>query len=125
MIPYGLIVRIAGAGLLALALYLGYSHVKSIGYAEAEVVYQQKIREYEEGINKKIDTIEALSTSLVTNSAINNNLIAKDISDILNKVKDKPLVIIKNGKCTPSTTFSDTLNQINKRTNESMKESLK
>ena len=125
MIPYALIMRIAGAAAIALALYLGYAHIKSIGYAEASVVYEQKIRAYEDGINKKIDTIQALSTSLVVNTTINNDLLAKDVSGILDRVKGKPLVIVKNGECVPSQTFSDTFNQINKRTNESMKGSAK
>lgn len=110
---------------LGLLLFFGYSYVKQIGYAEAEVVYQKKIQEYEDRIVQKIDSIEALSTTLVKSSKANNDALAEDIASILVRVNGKPLVIVKDGKCTPSQTFTDSISAMNKRANQTMQESQK
>lgn len=111
--------------LLSISLYAGYSHIKQIGYREAEVVYQKQIQDYKDSIGKKIDKIETLSTTLVSESRDNNEAVSKDIEDILKKVKGKPLVIVKDGECTPSKTFSDSIGELNKRANQAIKESQK
>lgn len=123
--PITLIMRIAGASIIALALYLGYAHVKGIGYEEASLKYEARIKEYEDNIVKKIDSIESLSNTLAIESRENNEIVARDIEDILKKVKGKPLVIIKDGECIPSTTFSNSIGELNKRANQAIKDSQK
>lgn len=123
--PIVLILRICGALVLVLALYLGYSHVKQIGYKEAEVVYQEKILEYEKTLLVKINNIETLSNTLALESRENSEVLARDIEDILKKVKGKPLVVVKNGECIPSKTFSDSIGELNKRANQAIRESQK
>lgn len=123
--PIALIMRIAGAALIALALYLGYTHVKSIGYEEASTKYEARIKDYEDNVARKIDSIETLSNTLAIESRENNEIVARDIEDILKKVKGKPLVIVKDGECTPSKTFSDSIGELNKRANQAIKESQK
>ena len=124
-----LIIKWIAAALLAAAfsagIYTGYSYIKQIGYREAEDKYTLIIKAYEEDVNKKIDSVVALSNSLATINQANNDQLSLDIASILSKVKAKPLVVVKNGECVPSQTFSDSFGQINKQVNLNMKESQK
>ncbi len=109
------------SAIIAALLYAGYSHIKSIGYSEAEAVYKPVIEKYEKDVNAKIATIEANSTLLVANDAKNSAILINGIGGILKTIKGQPLTIIKNGECLPTQTFSDTFGAINKRTNEAVK----
>lgn len=120
-----LVVGLLSAAILAGAIWLGYDKVKQIGYKEAEVKYEQVIKDYENNINRKITAIEANSHLLVEESRENNTLLAKDMETLLVKVKGKTLTVVKNGECTPSQTFSDTFVEANKRANQAMKDTKK
>jgi hypothetical protein len=111
--------------LLSTGIYLGYSHIKNIGYLEAEAKYTTIIKTYEDSVNNKIDTVVSMSNELATANKANNEQLVTDVTTILSKVKGKQLVIIKNGECVPSQTFSDSFVQINQRVNQSIKESQK
>ena len=102
--------------------YLGYSHIKDIGYKEAEAKYTLVIKDYEANINKKIDSIETLSSTLVIENRENSNILAQDMQAIKDGIKKKPLVIVKDGECNPSTNFSDSFSKINQRANQSIKD---
>ena len=107
---------------IIIALYTGYSHIKDIGYKEAEAKYTKVIREYEANVNKKIDSIESLATTLVAENREATAIITTDIDAILTKTKGKTLTIIKEGECVPTETFSNTFREINVRTNQTIKE---
>ena len=115
---------LAAAGIMG-SIYAGYSHVKHIGYQEAETEYKLVIKEYEEQRDAKIRKIEELSGLLITTANANNEATQKDVKTILAAVKGKPLVVVKNGECTPSQTFSDSILTINKRINQSIKDNQK
>lgn len=102
--------------------YLTYKHVRSLGYQEAQEKYEKVIRDYETGVNKKIDAIETLASTLVTESRENNLVLSQDISTIIRGVKSKPLTIVKNGDCNPNQTFVDSLSKINQRANQTIKD---
>lgn len=120
-----LAIKAAIAAAIAGFLFFGYEKIKSIGYQEAEQKYTKVIKDYEDNLNKKIDNIETLAGTLVVENRENNVLLTNDINTILTRVKTKPLTIVKNGECSPSQTFSDTFVEINKRANQSMKDSQK
>lgn len=123
-----LLKAIAGMVIMAILsalLYSGYSHIKSIGYGEAEAKYKPVIEKYENDLSTKLATIEANSTLLVANDAKNSVVLINGIGGILKTIKGQPLTVIKNGECLPTQTFSDTFGAINKRTNEAMKDSQK
>lgn len=124
-----LLIKWAGIGLLIAALTAGsysvYSNIRQAGYTEAAAVYQLVIDKQQDLIDAKLKSIEILSNTLVTESRASNTLLASNVSSILSKVKGVPLVIVKEGKCTPSQVFSDTIDAVNKRVNESMRESQK
>lgn len=115
---------LAAAGIMG-SLYAGYSHVKGIGYKEAETEYKLVIKNYEEQRDAKIAKIEELSGLLVNTAIANNDATKNDVKTILAAVKSKPLVVVKNGECTPSQTFSDSILTINKRINQSIKDNQK
>lgn len=124
--PTQLILSLLGYGIAAIGIlgsvYSGYSHVKNIGYQEAAVKYEKVIKDYEEVRNQRIANIEKLSYTLVNESRSNSLATAKGISSVLVAAKAKPLVILKEGECTPSQTFSDSILTINKRINQSILE---
>lgn len=115
---------LAAGGILG-SLYSGYAYVKNIGYEEAEVKYTHVIKEYEDKRNAKINRIADLSEVLVSESRKNNAATTKSIAAVLEAAKTKPLVVVKDGECTPSQTFSDSILTINKRINQSILESQK
>ncbi len=129
MILSPLLIKWAGVGLVIAALLFGarsvYSNIKESGYQEAATKYQLVIDKQQDVIDAKLKNIEELSHLLVTESRVSNTLLAANVSSILTKVKGVPLVVVKDGKCTPSQTFSDTIDAVNKRVNESIKESQK
>lgn len=123
--PSPLIIKWIASALLMAALsallYSGYSHIKSIGYADAEAKYKPVIEKYELDLSTKLAKIEANSSLLVANDAKNATMLANGIGGILKSIKDQPLTVIKDGKCIPTKTFLEAFDAINKRTNESIK----
>ena len=114
---------------LSLLLFFGYQHIKQNGYEEGYSVASQKYEEViaanQKEINKKIENIESLASNLATLNTTANEKLTEHVASILDKIKGKSLVIVKNGECTPSPTFSDSLAEINKRVNQNMKETQK
>lgn len=95
------------------------------GYEKAEVKYVKMINDETIKTNTKITAIEANSNTLVTESRIANEILAKDIKGILFGIKGKTLTIVKDGGCLPTQTFSDTFNTVNKRVNQNMRDAQK
>ncbi len=128
MIPLIWIRGIIAAAIISMVtggLYLGYSKVKSIGYNEASDKYELVIKEYNQRVLDKIDAIEQNSNTLVIEAKANSDNLSKGISTITKSIKNKPMVVVKEGVCTPSVTFSNSFGEINKRVNESIKGSQK
>jgi hypothetical protein len=105
--------------------YLGYSKIKQIGYEEAKVEYQVKYKEYVDSHQTKLDSIVKTSEVLLVESRKSNVDTLKGINTILASTKGKPLVIVKDGGCVPSPTFTDSISEINKQVNEKMKGKVK
>lgn len=122
MIQLRLAIAAVILAVLGTGSYLLYNHVKYIGYTEAQIKYEKVISDYETNLNRKIDTIETLTNTLVAESRENNVLLSQDISTIIRGVKSKPLVVVKNGECNPNQTFVDSLSKINQRANQSIKD---
>ena len=105
--------------------YLGYSKVKHIGYEEAKVEYEKKYQEYVTAHQTKLDGIVKTSDVLLAEARKGNADTLKGINNILVATKGKPLVIVKDGGCVPSPTFTDSISEINKQVNEKMKGKVK
>jgi hypothetical protein len=108
-------------GALLASLYGGFLYVKNIGYKEAESKYTEIIASNERAIEDKSKSIEIMSNVLVEQQKLANTQLTTSINSIMMGLKGKTLTIIKNGECTPSQTFSDSFQEINKRVNESIK----
>lgn len=117
-----------GLGALALTLALSggiyglKNYVENIGYSRAKQEDALIIKKLEDDAEKKFNSISVNSNVLATELKISIEALQNDIASIVKASKGKSFVIVKNGECSPSTTFSDTFNQINKRVNENNKE---
>lgn len=101
--------------------YLGYSKIKNVGYEEAKVEYDAKYKEYVEAHQAKLDSIVKTSDALLIEGRASNAKTLEGITKILTKSKGKPLVIIKDGVCVPTQSFTNSISEINKQVNENMK----
>jgi uncharacterized protein (UPF0276 family) len=103
--------QVAGAIALATCLYLGYYKIYDIGYAAANVECAARIKQFEEGLDKRIANIENTSGLILDQTTAANITRKKDFVDILASIKNKPLYTIEQGKCKPSTDFIDAYNK--------------
>ena len=111
---------------LASSGYAVYTKIKDIGYKEAEAVYTLKLKEYEDTVLEKVTKVEEMSTSLIEETSKSNAKLTKDITLIVKGFKGQPMTIInQKGECIPSPTFSEGFGKINKRVNESIKDTSK
>lgn len=94
--------------------YLGYSKVYNAGYAEAEAKYQAVITQQ----NKMVATIESDLQKLVITSMDFNSSLSSDLDAIKAGMKNKPLVIYKEGKCTIAKEFLDSRDAAIDRANQ-------
>lgn len=125
MIPINIYIKGLVAIALSTLLYMGYAHVKQSGYDAAREHYEEIIKEYNEQTARRLRDIEVSSSALVRASDALSDSMGKGINKILVGQKQKPLVIIKDGKCNPSETFSETFFLINSRVNQTIRESQK
>ena len=93
------------------SLYLVCDKVYQIGYAKAETKYVKIIEEHNKLVEQKILQIEKHTSSLAKKQANKEVKLAKDITQILADLKTQPVVIEKEGKCTPSLEFIDSINK--------------
>jgi uncharacterized membrane protein YfbV (UPF0208 family) len=97
--------------------YLAYDGIKERGKAEAAQECAQKFADYTRELQGKVTTMEAVLTSLASNSNVQQEVLVSDVSEILNRIKRAPVTVIKNGKCTPSPTFVEGINEAISRVN--------
>ena len=103
---------------ILLSLFFVYNYIYQRGVEATTVVYEAKIKAQQEQLDKQIASIEKNSILLVEQGNLNSAMVKKDLNKILAAAKTKPLVIYKNGECSPSQTFLDSWNQINLRGNQ-------
>jgi flagellar capping protein FliD len=99
-------------------LYTGYYKVKHIGYKEAAEECAQKSKEYNDKLDKLIDKISENSELLIASSEASSASLKKDFGTILTTIRNKPLYVIEQGKCTPSKDFVDAYNEAVDRVNQ-------
>lgn len=105
-----------GAAVLASVLglgYTGYHYVKQIGYKEAQVECQAKFDELERLQDAKLKELQGQVTEVADSLITNNQAFTSDIARIVGGIRrsGQPTTIIKEGKCTPSPTFVNSLNE--------------
>jgi hypothetical protein len=105
--------------------WMAYSKIYNIGFEAANIAcekriqeYSAKMKEYEDNLDKRIAGLEEASNILVTEAIESRKVIKKDFSVILASIKGKPLYIIEQGKCSPSTDFVRAYNESVERANK-------
>lgn len=111
--------------LIAGGSFFVYEKVKHIGYVEAETKYEAIIHDYQKQIAEQVATIENNSRILVDGNRDSAVILKSRMDDILGTLKGKPLVVVKNGECSPSQTFSDSFGKVNQQANQNMKDTRK
>ena len=112
------IISIVGAILVAAALLgAGYRIAYNHGKLSAQAECTETMAKYQKDVQAKIDTIETDLGKIASIAEIREDQLSSDIAKILAGVKKKPVTIIKEGKCTPSTSFTDSINEAITRAN--------
>ena len=109
---------------MALAVVIVYFYIWNSGVQHGKAVCEQKFKLYEqkrdEKLNEKIDKLASASTELANQAKVSSGksraAIEKIVANALNNPKE-PLIIYKDGNCTPSKKYSDTYNAIVEQAN--------
>lgn len=113
-----LMASIAGLALTGGLLYGGYKYVEYQGYKKAQIECQERFDKYQKEINTRLDTMQGTFSEMATELVTQNQSLSSDITAILKRTRAVgPTTIVKEGKCTPSTTFVEGLNEAIDRAN--------
>lgn len=104
--------------ILSLVLGYGYRSAYNHGKLAAQEVCIKNMQAYQNEVKAKIVIIEANLTEIASITNNREKALGKDITKILEGVKKEPVVIIKEGVCTPSKNFIEGINQAIDRANE-------
>ncbi len=109
-----------GAGLIAVLsalVYFTYDGIKERGRAEAIAECDAKFKDYTKDLEERIKAMEEGISIIADNSATKQDIMAGDIEEILKRLRKGPITIVKDGKCIPSPTFVDGINEAISRAN--------
>ena len=113
LIAIGLAVVLVLAG-----LYWIYNSIYSSGYQEAQLECQQKFAQLQKETNEKLFTLQAGLQNISGDLGIQQASMASDMSIILQTIRKKPTVVVKDGKCVPSQEFVNSINKAIDRANK-------
>lgn len=114
-----LIASIAGLALTGGLLYGGYRYVENQGYQKAQAECNEKFEAYNKKMDEKLGNIQGSISTMAEELITQNQSMASDIVIIARNTKNKgPTTIVKEGKCTPSPTFVEGLNEAIDRANK-------
>lgn len=108
---------------LGLLTWLAYDKVYSIGYNTSEKKYTEYIASLEKVRDKREAEIELLSNLLESDSAKDKLVFDKRIDTLLAEFRksSKPVTIITEGKCAPSSEYLKTWNDMINEANTNMR----
>lgn len=109
---------IASCLAILLALMFVYNIIYQRGVVATTITYEAKLAAQQALLDTHIAQIEQNSTLLIKQNETAAKATRQDLAKILAAAKAKPLVVYKNGECSPSQTFLDSWNQINLRGNQ-------
>jgi hypothetical protein len=102
---------------LTVSAYIVYNYIYQRGVVDTTIVYEHKIKDYQDRLDKRISTIETNSVLLVSTAQAHTDLLNKDIDAIVLLSKKKSSFTINQGKCIPSTDFIDSYNSVINKAN--------
>jgi len=112
------IIQLVIVGAVLGFLGLAYSWVYNRGYVTANLECDQKFQAYESKLNNQLDVLEANLQTINTDLVQKQSELVVDVQTILQKVKSKPTIIVKEGRCTLQPEFVDSINQAIQRVNQ-------
>lgn len=110
--------QLVGAIALAIACWFVYHHIYESGYKAASVVYEARIKDYNDKLDKRIGNLEGDSHVLVSAAASQAETRTQELSAITALAKKKVLFTVKGDKCTPSQDFLNSYNALITRGNQ-------
>lgn len=114
-----LLAGIAGFALTGGLLYGGYKYVENQGYQKAQVECQAKFDEYQKKVDERLNNLQGSISGMAEELITQNQSMASDIVIIARNTRNKgPTTIVKEGKCIPSSTFVEGLNEAIDRANK-------
>ena len=102
---------------IAGASYFVYDYIYDKGAREANLECAERMQEYREGLESKIQEVIDLSKLNSAMEIERAKALKEDLGKLFALTKNKPLTIIKEGKCVPSEVFVDTYNAAINRIN--------
>lgn len=103
---------------IILALYFIFSKVYYLGFDAAEVYYLKENAKQQQQMTAKVEDLQSKLVIAAQNLQTNQATMSKDIANISRQLKNQEIVIVKNGKCVPTQTFLDSINQAVDRVNK-------
>lgn len=104
-----------------------YDKIKDIGYAEAEAVYKPQLEKLTSDLEKKKLELEVLSAAYEDTREDNIRIFKSEMSAYVQDIKraNKPMYIVKDGKCTITPEFVQAYNGIITKANSRLSDSTK
>lgn len=103
--------------LVSIFLSIAYDRVYTRGYEKASLVYEQKIKEYNDKVVAKITKLENASDQLLDQNATLMRQSSSEFYELQQSLKGKQLYTIVAGKCSPSKDFTEAWNAAIKKAN--------
>lgn len=103
--------------LVGLLFSIAYNEVYTRGYNKASLVYELKIKEYNEKVTAKITKLETTSGQLLDQNAALMRQSSIEFNQLQTSLHGKQLYTINAGKCNLSKDFIDTWNAAIKKAN--------
>ena len=113
IIKYVAIISVIVA-LLGVGYNTAYTHGKLAGESDCIAKTEELIQQIHNRISQAEKTLDKLA-ALTEQQEVQ---MSKDIEAILKKIKAKPVVVVKNGKCVPTTNFLEGINEAIRRANQ-------
>lgn len=98
-------------------IYFGYSIAYNDGVNAATLECIKEQRKFQEQVNERVTSIESSLKDIAKSGNENEVQLSKDIGEIRKRLKAGPVVVIKEGKCTPSPILTDSINSAISRAN--------
>jgi len=112
------ILQLVIVGALLGFLTWAYYYIYHQGYVEASLECDQKFQAYESKLNNQLDVLESDLQAINADLVKKQSSLVVDVQAILEKVKSKPTIIVKEGRCTLQPEFIDSINQAIQRVNQ-------
>lgn len=113
------LIAIVLAVILALGvLYWIYSSIRESGYQQAQVECQEKFQNYQKEVNEKLSHLQHNLQNLSGDLGASTASLSSDMQIIAHGMRKQQNLIIKDGKCSPSQSFVDSINKAIDRANK-------